>query len=47
MKALNLAINGKVVEHIFPSFKKIDSFLKSGILESKIIWGSSIRSQTL
>ncbi|WMV46467.1 hypothetical protein MTR67_039852 [Solanum verrucosum] len=28
MKALNLAINGKVVEHILPSFKKIDSFLK-------------------
>ncbi|XP_059283122.1 uncharacterized protein LOC132036757 [Lycium ferocissimum] len=28
MKALNLAINGKVAEHILPSFKKIDSFLK-------------------
>ncbi|XP_016496535.2 uncharacterized protein LOC107815465 isoform X3 [Nicotiana tabacum] len=28
MKALNLAINGKVTEHILPSVKKIDSFLK-------------------
>ncbi|KAK3413483.1 hypothetical protein EUGRSUZ_I02041 [Eucalyptus grandis] len=28
MKSLNLAINGKVAEHIVPSFKKIDSFLK-------------------
>ncbi|MCD7450934.1 hypothetical protein HAX54_009080 [Datura stramonium] len=28
MKALNLAINGKVTEHILPSFKKIDSFLQ-------------------
>ncbi|KAG5621518.1 hypothetical protein H5410_006736 [Solanum commersonii] len=28
MKALNLSINGKVVEHILPSFKKMDSFLK-------------------
>ncbi|KAJ8544912.1 hypothetical protein K7X08_017495 [Anisodus acutangulus] len=28
MKALNLSINGKVAEHILPSFKKIDSFLK-------------------
>ncbi|KAH0636098.1 hypothetical protein KY290_036518 [Solanum tuberosum] len=28
MKALNLAINGKVVEHILPPFKKIDIFLK-------------------
>lgn len=28
MKALNLVINGKVAEHILPSFKKIDSFLK-------------------
>lgn len=28
MKALNLAVNGKVIEHIVPSFKKMDSFLK-------------------
>ncbi|OVA00821.1 Proteasome component (PCI) domain [Macleaya cordata] len=28
MKALNLAVNGKVTEHIIPSFKKMDSFLK-------------------
>ncbi|KAK9116081.1 hypothetical protein Sjap_015028 [Stephania japonica] len=28
MKALNLAVNGKVVEHIIPSFKRIDNFLK-------------------
>jgi len=28
MKALNLAVNGKVTEYIIPSFKKIDSFLK-------------------
>lgn len=28
MKALNLAVNGKVIEHVVPSFKKIDSFLK-------------------
>ncbi|KAK9272338.1 hypothetical protein L1049_002709 [Liquidambar formosana] len=28
MKALNLAVNGKVTENIIPSFKKIDSFLK-------------------
>lgn len=28
MQALNLALNGKVVDHIVPSFKKIDSFLK-------------------
>ncbi|KAK9156547.1 hypothetical protein Scep_003121 [Stephania cephalantha] len=28
MKALDLVVNGKVVEHIIPSFKKIDNFLK-------------------
>lgn len=28
INALNLAYNGKVTEHIVPSFKKIDSFLK-------------------
>ncbi|KAK4765984.1 hypothetical protein SAY87_007626 [Trapa incisa] len=28
MQALNLAVNGKVAEHIVPSFKKIDGFLK-------------------
>ncbi|PIA63119.1 hypothetical protein AQUCO_00200861v1 [Aquilegia coerulea] len=28
MKALNLAVNGKVTENIIPSFKKIDTFLK-------------------
>lgn len=27
MKALNLAINGKVTEHVVPSFKKMDAFL--------------------
>ncbi|KAL9354758.1 hypothetical protein Peur_052728 [Populus x canadensis] len=33
MKALNLAMSGKVTEHIIPSCKKIDSFLKEWILE--------------
>ncbi|KAF5748921.1 eukaryotic translation initiation factor 3 subunit M [Tripterygium wilfordii] len=33
MKALNLAVNGKVTEHIVPSFKKMDSFLKEWNLE--------------
>ncbi|XP_043706055.1 eukaryotic translation initiation factor 3 subunit M-like [Telopea speciosissima] len=28
MKALNLAVNGKATEHIIPSFKKMDSFVK-------------------
>ena len=28
MQALNLALNGKVTDHVIPSFKKIDSFLK-------------------
>ncbi|KAK9037489.1 hypothetical protein V6N11_022400 [Hibiscus sabdariffa] len=28
MQALNLALNGTVTDHIVPSFKKIDSFLK-------------------
>lgn len=38
MKALNLAVNGKVTEHIIPSFKKIDSFLKEwnlGIVDQR------------
>ncbi|KAF9663830.1 hypothetical protein SADUNF_Sadunf17G0092700 [Salix dunnii] len=33
MKTLNLAISGKVTEHVIPSFKKIDSFLKEWNLE--------------
>lgn len=28
MKALNLAVNGKVTEHIVPSFKKMDELLR-------------------
>lgn len=28
LQALNLAVNGKVVDHIAPSFMKTDSFLK-------------------
>ncbi|GFP97916.1 eukaryotic translation initiation factor 3 subunit m [Phtheirospermum japonicum] len=28
LKALNLAISGKVTEHVIPSFKKMDSFLR-------------------
>ncbi|CAN6574621.1 unnamed protein product [Malus baccata var. baccata] len=28
LSALNLAINGKVTEHVIPSFKKVESFLK-------------------
>ncbi|KAF7822400.1 eukaryotic translation initiation factor 3 subunit M-like [Senna tora] len=38
MKALSLAIDGKVTEHIIPSFKKMDSFLKDwniGIVEQR------------
>ncbi|KAJ4707280.1 Eukaryotic translation initiation factor 3 subunit M [Melia azedarach] len=35
MKALNLAVNGKVAEHIIPSLKKIDSFLKEWNVEIK------------
>ncbi|XP_024016904.1 eukaryotic translation initiation factor 3 subunit M [Morus notabilis] len=38
MKALNLAIDGKVTENIIPSFKKIDSFLKEwniGIVDQR------------
>lgn len=27
MKALNLAVSGKVIEHVVPSFKKLDAFL--------------------
>ncbi|KAJ6926771.1 eukaryotic translation initiation factor 3 subunit M-like [Populus alba x Populus x berolinensis] len=33
MRALNLAMSGKVTEHIIPSCKKIDSFLKEWNLE--------------
>lgn len=35
MKALKLAVNGKVTEHIIPSFKKIDSFLKEWNIDIK------------
>ncbi|XP_022879479.1 eukaryotic translation initiation factor 3 subunit M-like [Olea europaea var. sylvestris] len=28
MKALNMAVNGKVTEHVVPSFKKMDGFLR-------------------
>ncbi|KAK2663237.1 hypothetical protein Ddye_001811 [Dipteronia dyeriana] len=35
MKALNLALNGKVTEHIIPAFKKIDSFLKEWNIDIK------------
>ncbi|KAF3444880.1 hypothetical protein FNV43_RR14573 [Rhamnella rubrinervis] len=38
MKTLNLAIDGKVTEHIIPSFTKIDSFLKEwniGIVDQR------------
>lgn len=28
MKALNLAVSGKVTDHVVPSFKKMDDFLK-------------------
>ncbi|XP_062106479.1 uncharacterized protein LOC133817872 [Humulus lupulus] len=38
MKALNLAIDGKVTENVVPSFKKIDSFLKEwnvGIVDER------------
>lgn len=41
MKALNLAINGKVTEHIIPSFKMMDSFLKEwniGILDQRALY---------
>lgn len=37
MKALSLADSGKVTEHIIPSFKKIDSFLKE--------WNIGIKDQ--
>ncbi|KAL4652830.1 uncharacterized protein LOC142621832 [Castanea sativa] len=37
MNALNLALNGKATEHIVPSFRKIDSFLKE--------WGIGISDQ--
>lgn len=35
MKALNLALDGKVTEHIVPSCKRIDSFLKEWNIEIK------------
>lgn len=35
MQALSLAVNGKVVDNITPSFKKIDSFLKEWNLDAK------------
>lgn len=35
MKALELAVNGKVTEYIVPSFKKIDSFLKEWNIDIK------------
>ncbi|CAA6668268.1 unnamed protein product [Spirodela intermedia] len=33
-KALDLAISGKVTDHVIPTFKRIDSFLRSGSLRS-------------
>lgn len=41
MKALNLAVNGKVTDHIIPSFKMMDSFLKEwniGILDQRALY---------
>ncbi|KAJ8549961.1 hypothetical protein K7X08_033668 [Anisodus acutangulus] len=41
MKALNLVINDKVAEHILPSFKKIDSFLKEwnlGVKDQRVLF---------
>ncbi|ESQ49889.1 hypothetical protein EUTSA_v10020815mg [Eutrema salsugineum] len=35
MKALTLAVDGKVIEYIVPSFKKIDNFLKEWNIDSK------------
>ena len=38
MKALDLSLKGKVPEHIIPSLKKIDSFLREwniGIIEQR------------
>ncbi|KAL3526608.1 hypothetical protein ACH5RR_011264 [Cinchona calisaya] len=35
MKALNVAVSGKVTEHVIPSFKNIDSFLREWDLEVK------------
>lgn len=38
MKALNLAIDGKVTEHVIPSFTKVESFLKEwniGIVDQR------------
>ncbi|KAK4271912.1 hypothetical protein QN277_020535 [Acacia crassicarpa] len=39
LKALNLAVHGKVTEHVIPSFTKMDSFLKDwgsiGIVEQR------------
>ncbi|KAF8389916.1 hypothetical protein HHK36_024435 [Tetracentron sinense] len=41
MRALNLAVNGKVTERIMPSFKKMDSFLKEwniGTLDQRVLF---------
>ncbi|KAJ7974295.1 Eukaryotic translation initiation factor 3 subunit M [Quillaja saponaria] len=41
MKALSLAVNGKVIEYLIPSFKHIDSFLKDwniGIVEQRELY---------
>ena len=35
MKALNLAVSGKVTEHVVPSFKKMDDFLSEWNLGTK------------
>ncbi|XP_062009768.1 uncharacterized protein LOC133726268 [Rosa rugosa] len=41
LSALNLAINGKVTEHVLPSFKQIDSFLKEwniGVSDQRVLF---------
>ncbi|CAM8933425.1 unnamed protein product [Rhodiola kirilowii] len=38
MKALTLALNAKVADHIIPSFKKIDSFLKEWNIGASDQW---------
>lgn len=35
MKALTLAVEGKVAEYVVPSFEKIDSFLKEWSIDTK------------
>lgn len=35
MKALSLAVTGKVTEYVIPSFKKIDSFLEEWNIDIK------------